>query len=257
MVIDSRRCEFGSELILVVSKVYSEKKKNSDVGVITSSLMKPFYFFLDESKIDEKYTKRAPGSPWGNLHSPTLPKDFDYPDFKNHYKKFKLPFDTDKEIILISNKYNMEWSKPPINFLNIDTLREIFTILSKKYLIVYNRVKPEKIIEDNSKMLDLDDYELVNEFENVIDINNITSNYTINELQLIIGAHSNHKISVQGGTSILSSLTGGENNIFVVKGGELKHNTYEKWYNQLSNCKIKTHNTYESLVNRIKEIVNE
>ena len=257
MLIDSKGCEFGSELILVVSKVYSEMKRNSEIGVVTSKLMKPFYFFLSDDKIVEKYTNRKAGSPWGDLHSPTLPNDFDYPDFKSHYNQFELPFDIDKEVILVSNKYNTEWNHSPVNFLDIPTLREIFTILSKKYLVVYNRVKSNKIVGDNSDILELQDYELVNEFENVIDLNTIFSSYTINELQLVIGAHAKHKISVQGGTSIISSLTGGENDIFVVKGGELEHDTFGKWYNRFSDCKIRTHSTYESLINRVKEITDE
>lgn len=257
MLIDSKGCEFGSELILVVSKVYSEMKKNSEVGVVTSQLMKPFYFFLNDNKIVEKYTKRKAGSPWGDLHSPTLPTDFEYPDFKSHYNQLELPFDIDREVVLVSNKYNTEWGHGPVNFLDIPTLREIFTLLSKKYLVVYNRVKSDKIVGDNSDILELADYELVNEFDNVIDLNTIFSSYTINELQLVIGAHSKHKISVQGGTSIISSLTGGENDIFVVKGGELQNNTFGKWYHRFSDCKIRTHSTYESLITRVKEISDE
>jgi len=61
---------------------------------------------------------------------------------------------------------------------------------------------------------------------------------------------------VQGGTSILSSLGGGTNDIFVVKGGELKNDTMNVWYKNLSNgdIKITTHSMYETLIEKFRRI---
>lgn len=252
------RCEFGSELVFSIPNAYNEWKKNENTKIETCKGMKPFYFFLKDENVNDSITKRTAGSPNGfRLHEKELP-DFcnEYPDFKEKYSKYKLPFETDKEIILISNKYNTEWNSPPINYLDIPTLESLFTTLSKKYLVVYNRIVSKEIATDNSDIKNLNDFELVSKFDNVIDFNKIESEYTPNELQLILVSQAKHKISVQGGTSILSSFGGGTNDIFVVKGGELKNDTMNVWYKNLSNgnIKITTHSMYETLIEKFKRL---
>lgn len=252
------KCEFGSELVLKFGEIYDAWKNNPNIKVKTFKGMKPFYFYLNDDNIIEKDEKRRLGSPHKmNLHDKELPSFCkEYPNFREKYSNYKLPFQTDREIILISNKYNMEWGMPPINYLDIPTLTELFTALSKKYLVVYNRIQSSEISSDGVEIKDLGDYELVKKFDNVIDFNKIESDYTPNELQLILVCQAKHKISVQGGTSILSSFGGGTNDIFVVKGGELEHDTMNVWYKNLSNgdIKITTHSVYETLIEKFKRI---
>lgn len=251
-------CEFGSEIVLKFGEVYDSWKKNKNVKVLTYKGMKPFYFYLDDDNIIEENKRRSLGSPTGTrLHEKTLPEYCnEYPDFRKKYSEYKLPFETDREIILISNKYNVEWNNPPINFLDLPTLTQLFETLSKKYFVVYNRIQSKQISDDGVAIKDLGDYELVEKFDNVIDFNKIETDYTPNELQLILVSQAKHKISVQGGTSILSSLGGGTNDIFVVKGGELEHDTMNVWYKNLSNgdIKITTHSMYETLIEKFRRI---
>lgn len=251
-------CEFGSELVFKVAEVYHEWKKDSKIELHTFKGMTPFYFYMNKNDIIEKDAKRGLGSPFGaRLHDKELPSYCnEYPNFKEKYSDYKLPFETNREIILISNKYNVEWNNPPINFLDIPTLTELFETLSKKYLVVYNRIQSSQIAHDGAAIKDLGDYELVEKYDNVIDFNKIETDYTPNELQLILVSQAKHKISVQGGTSILSSLGGGTNDIFVVKGGELEHDTMNVWYKNLSNgdIKITTHSTYETLIDKFTKI---
>lgn len=251
-------CEFGSEVVLKFGEIYNAWKNDKNVKVHTLKGMKPFYFYIKDENLIEEDKKRRLGSPPGTrLHAKELPSYCkEYPNFKEKYSSYKLPFETDREIILISNKYNVEWNKPPINFLDIPTLTELFETLSKKYLVVYNRIQSSQIADDKAEIKDLGDYALVEKYDNVIDFNKIESDYTPNELQLILVSQAKHKISVQGGTSILSSLGGGTNDIFVVKGGELEHDTMNVWYKNLSNSDIKitTHSLYETLIEKFKRI---
>lgn len=252
-------CEFGSEIVFKVAQVYKEWKSNPNIQVQTFKGMAPFYFYMNSDNLTLKDGKRGLGSPGGCfLHKAELPSYCDeYPDFRKKYSEYKLPFETGREIILISNKYNKEWNKPPINFLDIPTLTQLFETLSKKYLVVYNRIQSSEIVEDiQLEKYNLGDYELVEKYDNVIDFNKIESDYTPNELQLILVSQAKHKISVQGGTSILSSLGGGTNDIFVVKGGELENDTMNVWYKNLSNgdIKITTHSKYETLIEKFRTI---
>ena len=85
-------------------------------------------------------------------------------------------------------------------------------------------------------------------------MNELQEDYSFNELQLILGSKSRGKISVQGGSSILSSFTGGFNYIYAVKGGELEHNTFNLWYTKFSNSKIRTYSKYDALLRDIKKL---
>jgi hypothetical protein len=127
-------------------------------------------------------------------------------------------------------------------------------VYSKKYDLIYSRPLSTNITEDGHQpSLDFGDYELVKNYNNVFDINVIlqNENYTFNELQLILLSKSINKISVQGGTSITSSLTGGNNFIFAKQGSELKYNSYS-WYNRFSGAKIYNYQDENQLLSRIK-----
>ena len=180
-------CEFGSELVLKFGEIYDAWKKNADIKVHTLKGMKPFYFYIKDENLIEEDKKRTLGSRWNKITFKELPSYCnEYPNFRQKYSTYKLPFETNREIILISNKYNIEWNKPPINFLDIPTLTELFETLSKKYLVVYNRIQSSQIADDGAAIKDLGDYELVEKHDNVIDFNKIESDYTPNELQLIL-----------------------------------------------------------------------
>ena len=67
------------------------------------------------------------------------------------------------------NKFNSEWRKPPINFLDVNMSIEIFkTFVFNKYTIVYIRPKNKHIVNDNSATYNLHDYELLGKY-NIID----------------------------------------------------------------------------------------
>lgn len=246
ITIDTKAFEFGYELILYVSLAYQKFLEGYEVKVITSKLMEPFYFFLKDKNIITRYSKRFYSD--GSIHFKQLPKDFIYPDFKKFYALKKNPIDHKKPIFLISNKYNTEWNNKPINFLSLDSLEKIFSILNKKYTIIYNHPNSDKIVIDNNQDLKFEYKSLLAKY-NVIDINDIETQ-NINELQLILGSYCDHKISVQGGNSILASFTGGTNDIYAVKGAELKNNCFN-WYYRFSNCKTNIHKSYDSLLNKI------
>jgi len=252
IIIDSEGCEFGSEIVLVVSRVYQEFLKGHNVKVITSIGMEPFYFFLPKSNIITKHITRKPGSPsWDKLHKKNLPNEFCFPDFVKEYSSYRLNLHITKPLLLVSNKYNEEWGREPINFLSKNILEKIFSIFYKKFHIIYNIPSKNKITNDNSKIYNLDLGNLLQKY-NVIDINSLPHK-NFNKLQLIIGCKSKYKISVQGGNSILSSLTAGHNFIYAVKGQELKCGAF-KWYSKLSNCQVKASSDYKDLLQNITSI---
>ena len=149
---------------------------------------------------------------------------------------------------MINNKYQTEWNKPPINFINIEVLREIISKLSQKFKIIYNR--PEGwIVNDNSEILEFNDKKVIkSEFPDVIFMEDLReTGVTFNTLQCSIMCAASGFVSVQGGSSILSSLWGKRNVIFSVEGGECDNNTYS-WYNKFSSSEILHAKKYDQLI---------
>lgn len=258
-------CEFGYEIIMVVPYVYYLYTQNIPCKVLTCKGMRPFYYFLPEESYVEKYDKRTwhvpKGVPLKGIHFPKLNKDkWVTPPFKDYYSKFQLNTKFEKETILISNKYSTEWGGPPINFIDVKTLDILFSILKEKYTIIYNRPSFKYIPKDHQDTIneesDIKDFHLINnKHPEVIDINTLPEyeDVTLNELQLILGSKSPNKISVQGGSSILSSLTGGTNLVYAVKGSEVSNNSFENWYSEFSGATVKSTSSYQELVNLINK----
>ena len=140
-------------------------------------------------------------------------------------------------MLIIHNKFNIEWSRPPINFIDVDTLEKIFNSLNNKYTIIYLRPKSNYICSDHSTIKNLNESHLFKLY-NIIDglklYDQTKKKYNINNFnhfQLLIHSNCNHFISVQGGNSVLASYFGGTNIIYAKKGRELQCDAYNTHYN--------------------------
>jgi hypothetical protein len=147
--------EFGNELVLFLpfcnwlSKEGLLKKRY----IKTYHGMKCFYDDLDCRGIIEKKATRhfVPL----NYRSTWLPvKDehtFDglssasrhlYPDFRARFSQIPLHCDLGLEqepLLIVHNKFNSEWNGPPVNYISINILDEIFSSLRDSYRIIYIR----------------------------------------------------------------------------------------------------------------------
>lgn len=265
-ILDTRGCEFGYELIMVLPHAYYLHKNNIPFKVLTCRGMESFYYFLNKDAIEIKYSKRRgalpTGTPLKTIHFDELDKtEWAFPPLKNQYKNHPLNTVFEKEPLIISNKFTTEWSHNPINFLPTEVLDVLFEGLTQLYTVIYNRPLPKNIIEDHSVNMDLGDYDLIkNKYPQVFNLNDIYSNEQVdyNTLQLILGANTTKYISVQGGNSILNSLFGGTNLVYAKKGSELKHNSFKGWYGQLAGATVIDTDNYSELINLVQtHFINE
>ena len=259
--VDVNACEFGYELCMVLPYVYHHFEQKNKINLRTCSNMKPFYYFLPENSVEYHYEKRRSTLPIGtkirSLHEKNPDRtEWLCPSYKTVYEKYSLNIEFKKPLLLISNKYTDEWGQEPVNYLSTDCLDKLFESFSQNYDIIYNRVKSKNIIGDDQNNLDLNESSLLKKYENVYDMNEILEkeDYDFNTLQLIILSKAENKISVQGGTSILSSLTGGNNLVYAVKGGELSCDAYTSWYKDFSGCSVKNFSSYDSLIQSAEEL---
>jgi len=260
IIVDTKGCEFGYELIMCIPFAYHHKSLGNKIVVNSCKGMRSFYYFLDDSEFVEKYNKRMYAFPTGTrlktIHFTNLDtQEFRSLDYTNHFKDCNIKFKFDKELLVISNKYTSEWGHEPVNYLSLECLDKLFDILSPKYDIVYNRPKPSNICNDDQSNKILGDEKVLDKYKNVYDINDILEKEDLdfNTLQLALLSRAKNKISVQGGTSIVSSFFGGMNKIYAVKGEELRYNSFKRWYGKLSGCSVSDFQTYQSLIDSVKE----
>lgn len=263
-LIDTNGCEFGYEMIQCVPHAYYRHLQGENVVVLTSKNMEEFYYFLHPSQVYTKYQSREFNYPDGtelnDIHWDNFdPKQWVGPNYSEYYKDYDLDLLGflyhkhlfDKPLMFISNKYTQEWLNPPVNFLNLELLDKLFSRFKDTYTIFYNRPRPESVPQDRAQEhYPFGDWNLIKDkHPEVIDLNNFKrDNY--NKLQIVLASKTKKFISVQGGTSILSSMFGGENIVFARKGEELKRSSFS-WYNRFAGTKVTNFNDYNKLYDKV------
>lgn len=255
--------EFGYELISVLPFTYWLHTQGKLQKSISCKDTKSLYYFSDNHT--EKYDcrdYRIPSKfPVNNIHRRFLNTTmWSPPPLKKHYKNDEFIYD--KKLLIICNKYNSEWGNPPITYLSVDCLRDLLTLLTPEYKVVYCRPFNTEIIDDNSEIYSLNDHEMIEkEFPDVMFIQDLFKNqskYTFNELQCKLFANADQFISIQGGYSIFCSYFKGTNIIYGAKSkvrtaDEIIYKAYDRWYHKFSGSKIVYVPTYNDLIQNVKK----
>lgn len=238
--------EFGQELLFVLPFAYWHYKNGTLRSTKSAKYTKELYFFSPDH--DEVYDIRTTEGNY-NFEMPRILYSQDYQmskwlpvPLKAQYKNDIYTYD--KPLLVIANRYNMEWDGPPVSFIDVPSLDFIISKLKNDYTIVYNRPRPENITNDNSDTYDLNEFDwLQREHPEVILMEDLFKENrakarNFNHLQLMVYANTNHFISVHGGTATLASYFGGTNLIVSKKGPEHFFNCFHDLFPQLSNAQI-------------------
>ena len=241
--------EFDQELRYVLPFAYWHHQNGTLKQTVSCANTKEFYFFSPNHL--ERYDKRVwqAGYDYYDVPNMTHSPTFSYAKWarvplKQHYQNEWFVFD--KPLLVIANKYNIEWDKPPVNFLDIPALDRIVNAYKATYQIVYNRPLSAQIVQDNSEIMDLGEHAWLREnhpevllmddlyAQNRSRVNNF------NHLQLLVYANCERFISMHGGTAALASYFGGINIILSHPGGGMEHafNEYATIFPALSGARI-------------------
>jgi hypothetical protein len=261
--VNSNCPEFGYELLSAVPYAYNLHLKGELKDTISGFDTSCLYFFSPNHV--ENDCKRS----WDNMNklwSTNFPnihihrKDLDWdlftpPPLKEFYKSSKIEFE--KETVVIFNRYNYEWGRPPINYLDLPTLEKLFTMLEDKYQVIYINIKGHKKYYDGVDPLELGDEEVLKNHPKVISINDLINKYpdlSYNEIQVRVFANCEKYISSNGGQLILSAYFGGENIIFSKECRELNPevNSFYRWYYKLGGGVFQHVNNYNDLIDLVK-----
>ncbi|WP_345240938.1 hypothetical protein [Nibrella saemangeumensis] len=239
--------EFQNEITHVLPFAYWHYLNGTLEKTISCKGTNELYFFSPDH--EERYAERRWDFTYNNYNFPNINhsikktfKKWIAPPLKEQYKNTLFVFD--KPILIIANKYNIEWNQEPTNFLDIPTLDRIINLNKHKYQIIYNRPLPNHIVQDNSEILDLNEYPwLQRAHPEVILLNDLFTKFkskvnSFNHLQLMVYANCDRFVSVHGGTAALASYFGGKNIILSNGGLESVFDEYTNYFPRLSNALI-------------------
>jgi len=263
ITVNSFNCEFGYELISVIPYAYWLYLQGRLKETISAKGTEFFYYFSPKHTINpikrNSLSNLKIKTPNGNIHIKKLDKSqFSIPDYRKQFANETFEFE--KPIVVISNRYNNEWSYHPdlgmpINFFSLKTLEKLFKILQNKYQVIYLNIEKEKDLQDEAPAMSLDEWNLLDKYPKVKTIYELKYDMTYNEAQLKIFANTSKFITLNGGGSILASFFGGTNIIYCketningkIHPRELQTGDFG-YYSDFANSKI-------SIVNDIKDLL--
>jgi hypothetical protein len=259
MVVNSYNCEFGYELISVLPYayfLYSRGQLEKTISGVDSECL--YYFspnheinharrswYYEETTSQQKLINdRAPNAV---IHKPELDlKQFLPPPYKKAYRNDWAVLD--KEIVVIYNRYNVEWGLRAINYFSIEFLESLFKKL-KDYSVIYVNVEGHPELYDHATPLPMADMELCKKYNvtTVADIMGKHPGLTYNQVQMYYFSNCKKFITMNGGGGILASYFGGENIIYCLNSKELKFGDFG-YYHLFGDSKIKLARKYEDVI---------
>jgi hypothetical protein len=99
---------------------------------------------------------------------------FSYPEFRSRFLKYKVPAEIEnsgKPLLIIHNKYSIEWDSCPVNYIPLTTLKSLFVGLMNTFTIGYIRhsgASAPGYSNAHNTQLAFDDGELLDHFPNIL-----------------------------------------------------------------------------------------
>ena len=264
MIVNSENIEFGYELISVLPHAYSLHLQGKLKGTVSGNDTDCLYYFSPKHSINKEerswFNTPKVNTPNINIHKNYLDKkDWTPPPLKEQYKNDRFQFD--KELLVITNRHNIEWEDRPINFFNEETLKELFDLLKNKYQLVYINIEGRPELYDYSKPIPLKDFELLKEYPEIINIHDLhkdNSDLSFNTLQLMLFANCKKYVTLNGGHAILAAYFGGES-IIMSKYGKPQTkeilpqvNSFYRWYKDFSGQRVMHVENEKKLIEKVK-----
>jgi hypothetical protein len=151
--------EFGTELALFLPfcEWLSAQGLLRDRSLRTYAGMECFYEHLAYRSLLKKFEERRyiaadrrplwlPVNDEHEFDTWTSKRFFRYPDLRSHFSRYRAPEEvtqSGKPLLIIHNKYNVEWDRGPINYIPLDVLDRLLERLKAAYTVVYIRHGPD------------------------------------------------------------------------------------------------------------------
>ena len=255
--------EFSWMLSQYAPIVYYHKIKGNKVIVDTLRGTDELFYFVDElNKRDQKgiFSAKQQVQEIYNYNFNPLQtfKTWEPPPYQEHFSK-ECEIKESKPVIVVSNKYNPEWSdKTPKNFLSLGFLKKFFQKFHNDYKIYYVRYdgngKDTEGYYDDVGSLEFKDWELLQQFKNVTSVYDVMNEYDIsfNRAQFWIMSKAKHILCTAGGNAVLSSYFGED--VVIYGHPDCKSTSRgiwhtDSWLKELSGSNIIGHNHWGKMIN--------
>lgn len=252
--------EFTWDMIRGLPKAYYYHTKGEKVRVLCKPGLRELYYFADEV-IEEGRFEPYNDSLSYNKEAPQYAlNEWTPPPLKDHFGG-KINFN--KPVVVVQNKYALEWSQGVYNFFPLEVLDELFVHLKENYDIVYIRPtgKSKDYYNDENEIKEFKDYEFIKEKHpevyTIEDLLNTYPNISYNTLQFMIEASSDKHITVSGGNACVAAYFGGDVVIFDSPHGAGAGRGIWKtdsWLKHLGGANIYGVNDYVTLVDKITKL---
>lgn len=277
--------EFGFELTTMLPYAYYLHRVGRLNSTASCGAMSALYYFsphhenraCQRSYGHSKVLTAKHGFPlwWGDW-----PEDawvhWQAPPFRAHFQAMALPDDwprslswkslSAKPLVVIANKYTIEWDHDPVNFISLDALDKLLTLLTPHFVVVYNRPLLQRGAgADDQKALPFEDHDLVRGWQHPDNSSKATLPIVLQDLstpdgdmnlqQLLVYSRSTRFISVQGGVMVLPSYFGGIHVIVHREGREHGSNAYETAFPRLGGAFYQIVRRDDELITRVEQSI--
>ncbi len=166
------------------------------------------------------------------------------PPFRDHFAGTEIPLNADKPVVVVNNKYCVEWDKGSVHYIPPKIMNELLEVLAPRFTVVYirpGRDEQRGYNEDANAILQTrEDYDTVRRngrgvvFQDVLD----KCSLDFNTLQFAICSRARHFIAVQGGNAVNACMFGGTCVIYAKTGVEVRNGSYKTWFPRLSGTEV-------------------
>lgn len=250
--------EFTWDMVRALPKAYYFHKNGYYVKVLTKPGLSSLYYFADEVIERNRFEEQNDVTTYNNTRPHFTRKNWLPPPLKKYYEGY-LSFS--KPTVTIQNKFSMEWLKTPANYYSIGALSQLFSMLQKKYQIIYIRPsdKLENYFYDDNQILEFEDFQMIEDrFPDIIDINQLMKKYPqydYNQLQFMAEATSVRHITISGGNACVSSYFEGD--VIIYDNPDTMYGDRgiwksDSWLKYLSGCSITGVGDYDELLEKVE-----
>lgn len=251
--------EFTWDMIRALPRAYYYESNNIPYQVNCKPGLSSVYYFSKNINEFNRFDAYNDSISY-NLEPPYyVESEWTPPPIKEYFKG-KINFN--KPVVVIQNKYSLEWLQGTFNYFPIEILDKLFIYLKDKYDIVYIRPtgNSKNYYKDENEIIQFNDYEFIKEnHPEVYTIEHFTNTYpdiSYNTLQFMVEASSERHIAVSGGNACVASYFGGDVMIFDSpegKGAGRGIWKTDSWLKLLSGANIFGFNNYDNLIDKVKE----
>jgi hypothetical protein len=254
--------EFTWDMVRALPRVHYYYAKGSPCEVYCKLGLRSIYEPFSSKVIERKeFSEDNDPETYENERPSWTKREWLPPPLKELWRG-RLSFE--KPVMVIQNKYSLEWGRRAYNYFSLNVLEDIFDTFGDAHTIIYIRPKgrEKNFYKDQNAILKFQDYQLIRQKyrKKVLTMGDFwwkLRGLDFNQRQFAIHACADKHIAVSGGNACLAAYFGGDLLMFDSKDSHVSGRGVWKtgsWLKELSGSNVYGFDTLEELVGKAKEL---